>query len=351
MDEITHVHFEITTKCNAACPMCSRNIDGGETLPNLPLTELTIDWCKSVFPASFIRQLEQWTFCGAYGDPGVAKDTKLICRWLILLNPNIEIKISTNGSMRKPEWWADLAKLLGKNGYVEWGLDGLEDTNHLYRKNTNWGVIMRNVEAYIAAGGRARWQFIPFAHNEHQVEEAEELAKKMGFEEFIVKRTKRVYQARAPQEVRIVPVLDRKTKKATHEIHPATKPETQNRMMTQGQKLIDAFGDTKTYIEKTPIRCVAQQRKEIYISADGLIYPCCWLATIYSTEDFIHHLIKWGGKDLIDPKVKGLRKVIEGPIFWQIAASWKGTNRIPKCALTCGVTRKLSLHNDYIPLT
>ena len=47
--EIKTVHLEITDKCNAACPMCARNINGGEDNPQLPGTELFIEDIKRIF--------------------------------------------------------------------------------------------------------------------------------------------------------------------------------------------------------------------------------------------------------------------------------------------------------------
>ena len=40
---------------------------------------------------------------------------------------------------------------------------------------------MENAQAFINAGGRARWDYIAFAHNEHQIDEARQLAEDMGF--------------------------------------------------------------------------------------------------------------------------------------------------------------------------
>ena len=74
------------------------------------------------------------------------------------------------------------------------GIDGLEDTNHIYRQGTVFKQIIRNVKAFIQAGGRAQWDFIVFKHNEHQVEKAGELSKKLGFEIFSIKRSNRFYK-------------------------------------------------------------------------------------------------------------------------------------------------------------
>ena len=56
-------------------------------------------------------------------------------------------------------------------------LDGLEDTNHIYRRYTDWSKIERNAKTFLNAGGKGSWVFIVFKHNEHQVDEAESYLK------------------------------------------------------------------------------------------------------------------------------------------------------------------------------
>jgi MoaA/NifB/PqqE/SkfB family radical SAM enzyme len=41
-EDIKAVHLEITEKCQARCPMCDRNQNGGADNPNLGLHELTV---------------------------------------------------------------------------------------------------------------------------------------------------------------------------------------------------------------------------------------------------------------------------------------------------------------------
>ena len=52
-EDIKQVHLEITTKCNANCPMCNRNAFG-VVCPNLQLTELTLKDCKKIFNQSLM---------------------------------------------------------------------------------------------------------------------------------------------------------------------------------------------------------------------------------------------------------------------------------------------------------
>ena len=59
----------------------------------------------------------------------------------------------------------------------------------MYRVNSNFKTIMKNAKAFINAGGNARWDYLIFDHNEHQIDEAKVLAKKLGFSEIIFKKT------------------------------------------------------------------------------------------------------------------------------------------------------------------
>ena len=54
-EEIGNVHLELTHRCNAACPMCARNLSGGITNPNLPLVELSLSDIERIFTPSFIN--------------------------------------------------------------------------------------------------------------------------------------------------------------------------------------------------------------------------------------------------------------------------------------------------------
>ena len=80
--QVFRVHVELTTRCNAACPMCPRTRAGGEPNPNLPLTELTLSDFQTMFPPSLLRRLKQFLFCGNYGDALTARDTLPICEYL-----------------------------------------------------------------------------------------------------------------------------------------------------------------------------------------------------------------------------------------------------------------------------
>jgi MoaA/NifB/PqqE/SkfB family radical SAM enzyme len=373
-DEIKTVHLEITDKCNAACPMCGRNINGGEDNPQLPQTELSIEDIQKIFKPEFVRQLDRLYMCGNYGDPIAARDTLESFEYFRSSNSKINLSMHTNGSAKRLDWWRQLAETIGSKGYVVFSIDGLEDTNHLYRQNTIWSKIMENAEAFIAAGGRARWDYIVFAHNEHQVEAAESLSVKMGFERFQYKKSARFFS---------------NTSGLTKEMHQAANRKGMETTLLQAPKnpkyrnvVLDKLGEiAKTdiikfipskvedlkfstypqifrkdpakkkpmerYWDEVPIKCKVQEEKSVYITAEGIVQPCCWTAgQMYvwywtSKGGQIWKLIDKVGKDNLNALKKDLRSIIDGEFFQdEVPTSWNkpscADGKLAICAKTCG---------------
>ena len=177
-EDIKSLHIEPTQGCNAACPQCDRNINGGEDNPYLKNAMLSSADYYEMFPRHFIEQLDSMYMCGNYGDPCISSYAIEGFRSFRNANPNIWLGMNTNGGARPEYFWEDLADA---GVVVTFSIDGLEDTNHLYRQKVKWQNVMTNAQAFIDRGGRARWEFIVFKHNEHQVEEARQLSKDMGF--------------------------------------------------------------------------------------------------------------------------------------------------------------------------
>ncbi|MCU0543390.1 MAG: tetratricopeptide repeat protein [Oscillatoriaceae cyanobacterium Prado104] len=185
-EDIRRASVEITSRCNAACPQCPRTDN-----QILPSAELTMEDIERIFPPDFCSQLDLVYMCGNYGDAMTSNTTiPAIEYWHRMGIP--EIDLYTNGSGRNPDWWRTLAKAMtGEKDRVTFSIDGLADTNSIYRQNTNWDRIMQSVNAFIQAGGKAVWHYLIFEHNQHQVEAARTLAEKLGFIEFVPKATSR----------------------------------------------------------------------------------------------------------------------------------------------------------------
>ena len=343
--DISTVHLEITAKCNASCPQCGRNKFGGPDNEFLPQTELTLADIQRIMPVSFVKQLKKLYMCGNYGDPIAANDTLEVYEWLREVNPDIKLGMHTNASARNPAWWARLGKLLnGQWDYVKFGIDGLSDTNHIYRRGTNWTKIIDNAAAFIDAGGKAHWEYIVFRHNEHQVEEARALAESMGFAQFRTKKTGRFFSNTKLEGKDSQEVWSRNGMVEYH-LEKPLNPEYHNDSLIKEQALVDKFGSMQDYVDQTYIKCKVSEEKSLYISAEGLAFPCCWTANQLYVWYWPHKKSEmW---TLIDNYTKNvsalentLESVINGNYFNKIADSWSKPSitdgKLRVCAKTCG---------------
>ena len=184
-EKIKWLHVESSTRCNAWCASCQRNNYGFGINKNLVIEDLDIDILYKTMEK--MPNLESIQLCGNYGDPIAAKN---IVEQLEVISSFANIKrlqIHTNGSLRTKEWWADLAKH-GSKRYqqfdVEFAIDGIGDVHEYYRQGTNYHKVIENAKSFIDNGGSAVWQFIPFAHNEHQIKDCIKLSQQLGFSRF-----------------------------------------------------------------------------------------------------------------------------------------------------------------------
>ena len=56
-EHVRRLHIELSSKCNASCPACSRNFSGGLTVPGLELTELSLHDIKRMVPVEIASNL------------------------------------------------------------------------------------------------------------------------------------------------------------------------------------------------------------------------------------------------------------------------------------------------------
>jgi MoaA/NifB/PqqE/SkfB family radical SAM enzyme len=326
LDQIRQVQVELTTRCNARCPMCMRNYRGYDFNAGYPETELSLEQFKKIFKPDFLKQLTRgvW-FNGNLGDFGLAKDGKEIVKYLTDLN--VQVHINTNGSMRTPEWWASMAH---PRVVVGFALDGLEDTHHLYRQDTDWHRIIENAKAFIGAGGKAIWRFIPFDHNQHQESACAKLASELGFWKF-----ENINEGRNRG-----PVFTR-TGNFSHHIGqpwnegtPDIKPMLESHVTWYDAKTVKSNKDTQ------PLKLICQhtRQQEIYISADGSVWPCCFLGWYPAT---MTHPGNTELKQLVSEN-NALEHDLEHCISWfnRVEETWSrpsvAEGRLYQCVNSCG---------------
>lgn len=344
INDIKQIHLEITQACQASCPMCDRNQNGGEINPHIDLSELTLEDCKNIFQPEFIKQLNTMYMCGNLGDPIVAKDTLEVFRYFRQHNPTMWLSMNTNAGARDTAWWAKLASIFNNKGAVIFSVDGLEDTNHLYRQGVNWNIVERSMKSFINAGGRARWDFLIFEHNQHQVDQARELANSLKFEKFTAKKTGRFLKANTEAK-EIHPVFNKKGIKVIEIKKPIE--QYQNQALKTQNSLIEKHGTMDNYYDSAVIDCKVKRDGSLFITAEGLALPCCWTAgrmykwwhKDYKVEQIWNFIDSVGGKDALNAKL-GLHKIFETNIFDIIEQSWNkqsiADGKLKVCSMKCG---------------
>jgi len=250
-DSVKWLHVELSSRCNAWCPACPRSNAGFGLKSHVVEQDLSIDRFEEILKS--LPNLEIVQFCGNYGDPIIAKN---ILESLELAKQYAKkIQIHTNGSLRSQDWWSNLASLLRDIDHDVWfGIDGTQGVHEIYRQGTDYDKIVDNATAFINNGGHATWQFIPYAHNEHQVRECFAISQKLKFKKFKIAK---VY--RTQTEAR-----DWKTGEP-FELLPTKEFQTLLRMPNQVTK-----------VEATD--CMHLSYPSIYLAANGTLSRCCYLS-------------------------------------------------------------------------
>lgn len=289
----SELHIESSSRCNASCPMCPRNILGKELNPMVNPKDLSLEWISENLSDKQIQYTKKIMFCGNLGDPASCADLIDIIKYIKKVNNNCVIGLNTNGGLRSTSWWSKLAQqLVHPLDYVVFSIDGLEDTNHIYRKGVIWNKLIENAQSYIDNGGTAHWDMLVFEHNKHQVDDCIDLAKALGFSWFRSKQTDRwdVYDS---QDI---------------DIHPP-----------QSYTSID--------YKNLEVVCERDQNNSVYIDAHGNYWPCCHLAEA-SANPFIK-----------DSEVKNISNT---DLFELYKNRIKQNNPLLDCRRRCGIVSNAS---------
>jgi len=383
---VTHMHIELSNLCNAACPFCPRSYSTTPiTRPDLLLEQITLDQFKEWFPPDFMQEMRRILFCGTHGDPATAKDLYKICEYIIETGPKCEIMIHTNGGLRSKEFWKNLGELFVKaerQHYIAFSIDGLEDTNHLYRRNVKWAKLIDNVRAYTDTGANAHWEYLIFKHNEHQIEEAEKLSKELKFKKFWKKRAlgfeapgggvipreiyntegKIDYVLEAPSNTSLintqnfdeekVQLKDSVNIKHLEQQSPGYSPHVEQRLKTFREDIIPTYNTYVKDHEQYEIKCKSCKSdigdfSEIYVSCNGIVFPCCFVGTRVDSDIDLYEdtqlrfKIRQFGADKFNLKKNNIVDIIKNGYLDSVyTESWSKPSveqgKLSYCAMTCG---------------
>ena len=325
------LQFEISSNCNANCIGCSR-ADPFDKLKINPLIVknqfLSLDLFKRIVLADSFEHVEEIQFCGSIDDPPMHPDFLEILEFLVRLNRH-HIVIHTNGGMRKPNYWAYMARVLSKSKYtLNFSIDGLADTNHIYRRGVQWDKLMENVSAFIKAGGHAQWQGVIFPWNIHQLPQARELARDMGFSVF---------------RERNDTCLDERD---LHELHDFFEQE-EKRAKWNWNEYLHSMSDPSDY--NGEIYCkTGKDELAYFIAHTGEIFPCCFLYNVrYQVINYPEHNLRYSntyGENWNNANYHDVDDIVQHQFFQHdLVSSWANRDHSrleptacnPICTTTC----------------
>lgn len=335
-NKISMFHVEASSRCNSHCPMCSRYTGLGEVQPGLKETDLDEDVFLKVFTPDFTKQLQHVYFSGVYGDPCLNANLPSFVNYLIK-NGCKTVSIDTNGGYRNASWWKKLAH---PNVLINFAVDGCsEETLSKYRIGVSYKKVLKNIKEFKANGGKARWNFIVFKHNEHEVEIAKSICKNLQID-FRIKITQKFQNYK-----------NYKIMKNSKQIGVLEPPEDKNfRHPNIGDKdhtpvSVFKFNLDNFNLDHKEIFCKALDRQELYLTADGLLFPCCYLGTykhdspgayqfqqLYDVNDFNLH---YNTVDEIITKMEDIKQ------NWSKSIS---EGNLLRCINHCGKNKRQTLY-------
>jgi len=369
LNEIQELHVEITNNCNAACPMCARNIFGQGNRPGRGISDWTIEEIHKVFDKKVLPNLKYVYFCGTHGDPLAARNVFEAIKAAKDLGAGMEM--FTNGSLKTESWWKELCSILDERDRITFSVDGIE-TNHLYRQKTNIDKIMRHMKICCESKVKVRWDFLAFKHNEHEYEPCQKLAKIMGVDHFRLRRTARfdIFKTKFP-------VLN-DNKEITHFLEPPEREDLKHPSLKEMGKIASKiYGDefnidlnndniqdffppqrnNYKYVDKELpaddycISCIYQEAKKMYVNSRLEVHPCCYISDEYENyKTLANGQLPYPIGEL-SLKDKTWEEILTHDFFKKdLVNSWTGENVIPRCIRTCGVVKREAEQNVKVEL-
>lgn len=170
------IDIDITNKCGLACPGCQRQKIYNGDQSKIPGRDITLKEFEMI--SNFFEEV---VFCGRISDPiyhpqfldilkicSKKSDKRFVIRHASVINDFLFYK---------------KCFLLSKiKNNISWtfGLDGLPEKSHIYRKKQNGKLLFEVMKLCAKMGVKTQWDYIIFNYNINDIETCREMAKNNG---------------------------------------------------------------------------------------------------------------------------------------------------------------------------
>jgi len=183
-----YANIDLTYRCPLACPLCMRaslhNKNPQIRASNKAAMKAKIADSSDISLNDFRKLCDFFqnsiALCGQISDPVYHKQFYEILKICSNEYPYTRFNIHTAAHQKNIDWYKKAFELSGKNVHWIFGLDGLPDVSHLYRKNQNSQLIYDAMMLGREMGVNIGWQMIIFDFNEHQIEQVKLICQKRG---------------------------------------------------------------------------------------------------------------------------------------------------------------------------
>lgn len=262
---------------------------------------MTLDFVKKFFTEEMLQnQVKRVTMCGDVGDPIYCKEYIEICRYIKTVNPDIHIFTITNGSYKKPEWWAELASVLNDRDTINFSVDGYNDlTNNLYRVNSNFDSIIEGIKTVRKHNKNIFlvWAAIIFAFNQDHLDKIVNQARNLGMDAVQWTRSTKfgsVYGGYGgvsdPLEPRAEFISG--THRYEREVVNISGRQQNNSDYLNHNRL--QYIKIKQEYSNKPVTPLCEiGNRGIYVNAEGVVFPCSWVSFPYHSLTHGDKTIEW----------------------------------------------------------
>lgn len=173
-------NLDIGYRCILRCPQCIR-----QRFDSQAQIKRSFDIEEKDFQKILNYYKNSITFCGQISDPIYHPN---FLKFLKLSSEHKKLaRIATNGTGKSLEWWEEAYSYGKKENAWYFGVDGIDEKSEIYRVGSNYKNVWEMMKLGKNLGNIIVWQFIIFGYNEHEIEQAKEIAKKENFSLLFIK--------------------------------------------------------------------------------------------------------------------------------------------------------------------
>ena len=184
--------IDLSNTCHVGCECCIHSLDREYAEKQFQIRNRKKGIMKRETHDNIIKSAGLYSFRAVYHNKAESLINKYAPEFFLNANKcRISTNISTNLSL--PRLDADAIVESGLTR-LQCAIDGTtQDVYEIYRRGGDINIIFENVRRLVEARKRLRvttpileWKFLTFEHNVHQVEDAIQLAKRIGFDELSI---------------------------------------------------------------------------------------------------------------------------------------------------------------------